>query len=88
MEHRRQRLQCSFCGHSQERVQHLIAGPRGVFICGECVALCNRILADSPPPGPAPSRQPPRLGAGRGRGPSWQRFLPRGYRVSRVESHC
>jgi ATP-dependent Clp protease ATP-binding subunit ClpX len=36
-------LKCSFCGKSQEKVRKLIAGP-GVYICDECVELCNEIL--------------------------------------------
>ena len=36
---------CSFCGKSQDDVAKLIAGPE-VFICDECVALCNDILAE------------------------------------------
>jgi len=36
---------CSFCGKNQDEVTRLIAGP-GVFICDECVQLCNTILAD------------------------------------------
>ncbi len=36
-------LKCSFCGKSQEQVRKLIAGP-GVYICDECVELCNEIL--------------------------------------------
>lgn len=38
-------LHCSFCGKSQHAVKMLIAGPRGVFICDECVGLCDGILA-------------------------------------------
>ena len=45
---------CSFCGKPQEMVKKMIAGP-GVFICNECIALCNEIVeedelndADSP----------------------------------------
>jgi len=37
-------LYCSFCGKSQEEVQRLIAGP-DVYICDECVSLCNEIIA-------------------------------------------
>ncbi|AGW13891.1 ATP-dependent Clp protease ATP-binding subunit ClpX [Megalodesulfovibrio gigas] len=37
-------LHCSFCSKSQEEVQRLIAGP-DVYICDECVALCNEIIA-------------------------------------------
>jgi ClpX C4-type zinc finger protein/ClpA/ClpB-like protein len=36
---------CSFCGKSQQRVKRLIGGP-GVYICDECVDLCNEILAE------------------------------------------
>jgi len=42
--------ECSFCGKGQEEVAHLIAGPQGVYICNECVALCNHILAQEEPP--------------------------------------
>jgi len=60
-------LKCSFCGKSQEQVRKLIAGP-GVYICDECVELCNEILdeelfdsnatgAQQPMPRPAPSTQ-------------------------------
>jgi ATP-dependent Clp protease ATP-binding subunit ClpX len=38
-------LQCSFCGKTQDQVQKLIAGP-GIYICDECVHLCNEILID------------------------------------------
>ena len=38
-------LQCSFCGKSQNEVKKLIAGPT-VFICDECVELCNDIIAE------------------------------------------
>jgi hypothetical protein len=38
-------LACSFCGKSQTQVQKLIAGP-GVYICDECIDLCNEILTE------------------------------------------
>ncbi len=38
-------LRCSFCGRTQDEVRKLIAGP-GVYICDECVALCEDILAE------------------------------------------
>lgn len=44
-------LHCSFCGKSQHKVKALIAGP-GMFICDECVGLCDRILQGTPPTGP------------------------------------
>jgi len=37
------KFRCSFCGKDQDQVERLIAGP-DVFICDECVALCNEIL--------------------------------------------
>ena len=38
-------LKCSFCGKSQRHVRKLIAGP-GVYICDECIELCNDIVED------------------------------------------
>ena len=38
-------LYCSFCGKSQHEVRKLIAGP-SVFICDECVELCNDIIRE------------------------------------------
>lgn len=38
-------LKCSFCGKDETQVSRLIAGP-GVFICNECVRLCDEILED------------------------------------------
>ncbi len=38
-------LKCSFCGKSQEQVKRLIAGPN-VYICDECIELCNEILEE------------------------------------------
>lgn len=56
-------LKCSFCGKSQEQVRKLIAGP-GVYICDECVDLCNEILdeelfdSSTTAPQPVPRRDP------------------------------
>ncbi len=41
-------LYCSFCGKSQHEVKKLIAGP-SVFICDECISLCNDIIRDELP---------------------------------------
>jgi len=38
-------LSCSFCGKSQREVKKLIAGPT-VYICDECIGLCNDIIAE------------------------------------------
>ncbi|NER37874.1 MAG: ATP-dependent protease ATP-binding subunit ClpX [Oscillatoria sp. SIO1A7] len=57
-------LKCSFCGKSQEQVRKLIAGP-GVYICDECVDLCNEILdeelfdSSTSAPQPVPRTEPP-----------------------------
>lgn len=42
-------LYCSFCGKSQHEVKKLIAGP-SVFVCDECIELCNEIIRDELPP--------------------------------------
>ena len=40
---------CSFCLKSQFEVAKLVAGPGSIFICDECVHLCNEWIADRPP---------------------------------------
>ena len=70
-------LKCSFCGKSQEQVRKLIAGP-GVYICDECVELCNEILDEelieegavvSSPSAPnSPEAKPPKKRGKRGAG--------------------
>ncbi|MGB1622379.1 MAG: ATP-dependent protease ATP-binding subunit ClpX, partial [Synechococcus sp.] len=57
-------LKCSFCGKSQDQVRKLIAGP-GVYICDECIDLCNEILDEelvdsqgNPRQSSDPSRKP------------------------------
>ena len=39
------KLHCSFCGKEQDVVKRLVAGP-GVYICDECIELCNEIIAE------------------------------------------
>jgi ATP-dependent Clp protease ATP-binding subunit ClpX len=41
---------CSFCGKAQAQVNRLIAGPGGVFICDECVRLCQQIITEEAAP--------------------------------------
>ncbi|GAA0753582.1 ATP-dependent Clp protease ATP-binding subunit ClpX [Ideonella azotifigens] len=48
-------LYCSFCGKSQHEVKKLIAGP-SVFICDECIELCNDIIRDEVPAETAPGK--------------------------------
>lgn len=40
-------IKCSFCGRSQDEVEKLIAGPPGIYICGDCVKMCNGILEET-----------------------------------------
>jgi ATP-dependent Clp protease ATP-binding subunit ClpX len=40
-------VRCSFCGKGSEQVRKLVAGPQ-VYICDECVGLCNEIIATEP----------------------------------------
>ena len=48
-------LYCSFCFKSQHEVKMLISGPAGVFICSECVDLCNEYIARRPRESKSPS---------------------------------
>jgi hypothetical protein len=52
---------CSFCGKRQDQVKKLIAGPKGVAICDECVTLCKEIVDEEfsgmPRSEPAPRRK-------------------------------
>ncbi len=41
------KLCCSFCGKPRSEVHRLIAGPAGVYICDECIHICNDIIADA-----------------------------------------
>lgn len=41
-------LYCSFCFKSQHHVKTLVSGPASIFICNECVALCNEVIAGNP----------------------------------------
>jgi len=45
---------CSFCKRNQEEVQRLIAGPDDVYICDECVTLCQEILEEEAEQAPSP----------------------------------
>lgn len=40
-------MRCSFCGKGDHEVEHMLAGAPRVYICGECVARCNEIIAEA-----------------------------------------
>ncbi len=46
---------CSFCGKNQDQVKRLIAGPGAVYICDECVELCQEIINEEAQGGRAPT---------------------------------
>jgi ATP-dependent Clp protease ATP-binding subunit ClpX len=52
---------CTFCDKSRRQVQNLIAGPPGIYICNECVELCNTILVERKPPASAASPGAPHM---------------------------
>ena len=37
-------IRCSFCGKTQDKVERMIAGPNGVYICNYCVDLCYNVV--------------------------------------------
>ena len=39
-------FRCSFCSKQQDQVERLIAGPNGVYICDQCVDLCQKIIQE------------------------------------------
>ena len=39
-------IRCSFCNKPQEQVRKMIAGPAGVYICDECIEICNDIIEE------------------------------------------
>jgi ATP-dependent Clp protease ATP-binding subunit ClpX len=52
-------LKCSFCGKLQDHVKKLVAGP-GVYICDECIELCNEIIEDEMTEEPSIARDLPK----------------------------
>ena len=63
----RVQYRCSFCGKSQEQVHRLIAGPGGVYICDECIDLCQEIIDEeqsAPPSAEAADHQDPDAASG------------------------
>ena len=76
MARRRTPNACSFCGKARDSVRRLIAGPGRIFICDECVRLCNEIIAEGPP-----SSCPQQTPVHASRAPRhdvawWKRWLP------------
>ena len=54
----RSQYECSFCGKLQQQVKRLIAGPGKVYICDECVRLCQRIIDEESPSAASPRQVP------------------------------
>jgi ATP-dependent protease Clp ATPase subunit len=48
----RVKLHCSFCGKSEDEIEKLAAGPGGIHICNECVAVCQVIMHGDGPATP------------------------------------
>ena len=63
--------QCSFCGKAQAQVKRLIAGPDRVFICDECVTLCDQIIAEENSSQPTDNSSP----MAKGLNPKWINHL-------------
>ncbi|HKS90423.1 MAG TPA: ClpX C4-type zinc finger protein, partial [Tepidiformaceae bacterium] len=57
---------CSFCGKSQDQVRRLIAGPGAVYICNECVDLCQEIIEEEAAENGAAQPASPRAAAANG----------------------
>ncbi|MBV7411801.1 ATP-dependent Clp protease ATP-binding subunit ClpX [Dermabacteraceae bacterium TAE3-ERU27] len=53
-------FKCSFCGKTQKQVEKLISGP-GVYICDECIELCNEIIDEEMQAAAPKQPEPPRL---------------------------
>ena len=37
-------VRCSFCGKRNDQVRKILSGPNGVYICDECIELCNELI--------------------------------------------
>jgi ATP-dependent Clp protease ATP-binding subunit ClpX len=49
-------LRCSFCNKEQDQVELLIGGPGHLYICSECVDLCNEVIEGARAGSPKPPR--------------------------------
>ena len=38
------KIRCSFCGKTQDQTKRLIAGPKGAYICDDCISICVEIM--------------------------------------------
>ncbi|HKE00718.1 MAG TPA: ATP-dependent Clp protease ATP-binding subunit ClpX [Planctomycetota bacterium] len=90
---------CTFCEKSRLHVQSLIAGPPGIYICNECIEICNSILSEEDPrrpaafppaagAGPTSTATPaPAAGAARAPRPAAAAALPRFLTPAQIKSH-
>ncbi|MGH2410560.1 MAG: ClpX C4-type zinc finger protein [Chloroflexota bacterium] len=79
MKRGRYQYSCSFCGKPQEMVRRLIGGPGYIYICNECVSLCNEIIAEEEQMPPATSAQKVQGRITRRRTIWWRRLLGRSH---------
>ncbi|MBP1581401.1 MAG: ATP-dependent protease ATP-binding subunit ClpX, partial [Oscillospiraceae bacterium] len=73
-------IRCSFCGKYSDEVERMIAGP-GVYICNECIELCNEVLGDEPP---MPRSERPARSNSRKSSPVPQQEIPRPADIKKV----
>ena len=80
---RRAHPRCSFCGKTQDQVRKLVSGP-GVFICDQCIELCNEVIKDDAAPTAKSgfARASHRVGSARSSRRDWgSRWLRRLFRI-------
>jgi ATP-dependent protease Clp ATPase subunit len=64
-------VKCSFCGKTQDQVAKVIAGPDEVYICNECIGLCNDIID-----GTLNERAADDVGHGEAPAATWRAYSP------------
>ena len=73
-------IRCSFCGKHSGEVERMIAGP-GVYICNECIELCNDVLNDEPP---MPRSERHSHSSSRKSAPAPQQVIPKPAEIKKV----
>jgi len=78
-ERQRRYTRCSFCGRGQDQVRKLVAGP-GVYICDQCITLCNEVLDEDASSGPRKGQLAATTSRVRTKGGFWERLFGRHFR--------